>query len=229
MPDFAHDKNLPAQPDPFLWLIEGRSPSDGPILDPDGSTKRVLRLTPNREDVEFDTDSAGAPLLWYAYPIGFGEIEADLEGSRTTLSMTLSAAYGEATKWWEVNDYLRSHVIRLHLVHKNQLDNPSAKVTHRFRVADTEISLESITLHLAAGNYVDFDVPLKVMTPTCRWRYRGPGCFFIGDPGDAELGDCALTRQACDLRGDWEDANGLDRIHPRQFGGLPNLTSGGTL
>jgi len=222
---FDLQKNIPAQPDPFIWLLEIRNPTNGPLIDPEGGGDAVLRLTPNLTDVEFGVDSLGAPIVWESYPWSFGEMRANTEGDLTPMSLTLANVLGDATKWWEANDFFRNHTLYLHLVHSAQLSDPSAKWTTAWKISSTDLTLLAITATLAAGSFVDFDVPQSLVTDTCRHDYRQEGCFFIGDPGDT-LGDCELTVTACRLRGTWELDNGLPVLHPRQFGGAKDSPVG---
>lgn len=218
--------NLSRLPDPFTWLLEIQSPTGGGLIDPDGGVF-IPRLTSYSKQLAWNKMADGTDQLWQPYPIQIGDIEASSEGDLEGMTIGLGNAANVLLAYWEANDRLRDHRVILHLVNVSQIADASAHVAFRFVVAQSEISEDGLALRVASGAAAEQDVPLSVVTDTCRWAYRGPGCFFIGDPGDADLGKCAFTRAACRLRGDWEAANGLAVIHPRQFGGI--ATAGGAV
>lgn len=216
---------LAVHPLPFLWLIELQGPAGAPLVipdDPEGDG--ILRLTPNLEPVTFGTSTDGTPLVWDPFPIAHDGLVMGLGDEVAPLTITASGALGEVFRLAEANDWFRSCRLLMHIVHAAELASFAHRATEVFRVAQSQISLGDVSLELAAGNWTDFDVPQELAQPECRWTYRSEGCYFAGDPGDAELGMCALTREACNLRGIWELANGIPVIHPRQWGGVELAT-----
>lgn len=212
-------KNLPAQPDPFLWLFELTGPRGEALIDPDGGFM-VLRWTPNPEPVTWRTWS------WGAYDAEFGEITISSNGDLNPITLSVSNAWATWFRLVEANDMLRDHILTMNLVHSLELASDEPALSLRTKVVDIEANTQTVTLALGAGAFHDFDVPKTLMGPLCRHGYRGPGCFFVGDPNNATLGLCAHTRAACNLRGDYEVANGLQKRHPKAFGGIVGLPKG---
>ena len=212
--------------DPWIWLLELRSPTDGPITDVDG-TQTILRATARTDPVEFGTNPAtGAPLVWKPWPIKLGEVADDTQGNLNEIELTFANALGAADALMNDNDYLRGHRVYIHLTHAAQLSLGVPAFTIPTTVINSSVDWQAITLRLSAFAFLDFTVPQKLMTRKCGWAYRGKGCAFIGDPGNVELGPCTFDIEACRLRGTWEDDNGLPVLHPKNFGGFPALLAG---
>lgn len=224
---FVGFANLARLEAPFLWLLEIHNPQGGGLVnpdDPDGD-RFIPRLTTASERVAHNKMADGTDQFWNPYPIEISDFEASAEGDLEGTTIALGNVFQGLLRYWEANDRLRDHRVLLHLVNYQTLSDPNARVTFRFLVTQSELDNSALIMRLATGAAGEQDIPLSVVTPTCRWRYRGEGCFFVGDPDDAELGPCALTREACRLRGAWELANGYAVIHPRQFGGVANVES----
>lgn len=225
-PEFASLNVFTAQPDPYLWLFEVLDPDGGPIVGLDDELA-VLRVTPNPVPVQFGADDQGEPLTWDPYPVAFGALERDQSGSVAQIDLTASNANGLLMTMLEKNDYFRGYRVRMRLVHSNYLDDPSKSVLIDATVVDVAADWTRVTFSLSSYALADFSVPKTILQRSnCRWTYRQKGCDFIGDPGNAELGDCAKTLDACKLRGDWEADNGLEVRHPKVNGSFPSMPSG---
>lgn len=213
--------NLSKLPEPFLWLLEIHSPTGGGLVDLDGNPF-IPRVTSYSEPVAWNKMADGSDQIWTPYPFDIGEFESSADGDLESLTIGMASAHNALLGLWEANDRLRDHRVILRLVNIQTIADPNAHVSFRFVVAQSEVSEQGFAMRVASGAAAEQDVPTSVVTDTCRWSYRREGCYFIGDPGDVELGPCALTRPACRLRGDWEAAHGYAVIHPRQFGGIPS-------
>ena len=218
-------KNALYQPDAWLWLYEVRNPDGGPVTTLQGEDT-ILRLTNNSEPVNFGLTTGGKPITWYPWHVEMKPLGEDAEANVTPITLTFANTLDMARAFAEANDNFRDHQVLMHLVSVAALSDPNAKWTLRTTVVRTGVDDSALTLSLSAFFLADFDVPQSLMTRRCRWRYRGPGCFFAGDPGNAELGACEKTLPACELRGTWEEDNGLEVLHPGQFGGAPGLPYG---
>lgn len=210
--------NLARLPEPFLWLLEVHSPSGGGLLGPDGQ-RYIPRLTTYSQPVAWNKQADGTDQIWTPYQFEIEEIQASAEGDLEGMTIVLGNAFYQLAQYWELNDRLRDHAVILRLVNLATLADPNAHHSFRFIVAQSELTESVLALRVASGAAAEQDIPLSVVTNTCRFAYRGEGCFFVGDPGDVELGLCSFTRSACRKRGEWEAANGYAVIHPRQFGG----------
>ncbi len=225
-PEFLAKKNLLLHPEPFLWLVEIRGPDDTPLVAPDGSDT-ILRITPNEEPIVFGVDpNTGIAHAWSPWKIRFGEILQDAEGNVNSIPVEVTNVLGVTMRLLRDNNFLRDAVVYLHLVHLAFLDNPSAKYTVRATVVDSSADYETATFNLSSFDFMNFDVPQRLVLRTCGHNYRDDDCGFVGDPGNATLGDCDLTFEACELRGDEEASVGLPVIHPRNFGGAFALPIG---
>ena len=224
--EFLQRKNLLLHPEPFLWLVEVRAKDDLPLAAPDGSDA-ILRITPNEHPIFFGVHPvSGAPLEWIPWKIEIGEMRQDSEGNVNSIQVSVSNVLGATMRLLRDNDFLRDAVVYIHLVHIAFLDNPSAKWTVRTTVVDGSIDYMSASFDLSGFNFMNFDVPQRLVLRTCGHSYRDEDCGFIGDPNNTELGDCNLTFEACELRGAWELANGLAVIHPNNYGGAWALPAG---
>lgn len=223
---FTALKNQLLQGDEWIWLYECRSPTGGPILAPDG-TQSILRVTAHSVPVPFGADAeTGAPLVWKPWPVKLGEITDDSRGNINDIQLTFANAAASATALLVDNDYLRNHQVIIRLVNAGLLDDAGAVFEIRTTVVDATISWEAIALRLSAFAFLDFSVPQVIMARKCRFAYRDGQCGFVGDPGNATLGPCVFSLEACEARGAYEEANGLQVIHPGRFGGYPSLLAG---
>jgi phage-related protein len=214
------------QGDEWIWLAEIRDPDNGPIIAPDG-TESVLRLARRTSPVVFGVNiGTGEPLTWAPWPFKIDDIPQDSKGNVSELRVTLANGAGVGDALMHDNAYLRGYRLLLHIVHSALLDQPNAKITVETSIVAGAVTWESISLQLSAFGLLDFSIPTRLMTRKCGWRYRGPGCGFIGDPGNVELGPCVFTVEACELRGQWEEDHGLVVAHPGNFGGWPALLAG---
>lgn len=242
-PEWALRSVLTAHPDPAVWAFEVRDPNDGPLNLPDG-TKAVLRVTPDRIPLKWGTDGDGAPLIWDPYPIRFGEIEVDSNGSVPEIRLTaansvkVGASSPDAADaafinpsvgalLLQHNDYLSDHRVLMHLVQTQGVIAPIHLLTVYTTVIDSSVTWDAITLTLSNFNLVNFDTPQALITEdSCQWGYRSAGCGFIGDPDSSELGPCPKTFEACEARGAHEEANGLTVLHPLRFRSFPGVARG---
>lgn len=210
-----------AQPDPLIWLIEVRSPSDGPIVGLDG-TQSIGRVTPNRTPVVFGVGEDGQPLTWDPLGMEFEGFSLDDSGSVQELNLTVSNGAAKFMRVADANAFFQDCRIRMHLVHGGALSDPNQSQTYLATVTDWSASWQSYTAVLSGFDLAEFSSPKQLITPDfCRWRYRGPGCFYIGD-----LPSCAKTLEDCEAHGADELENSLPVIHPRQFGGFPGVGRG---
>lgn len=223
---FVELKNRLLQPDEWVFLFEVRSPTDGPIIGPNGEAQ-ILRLASRTLPVEFGTNKeTGAPLVWSPWPAKLGDVSDDTKGNINDITLSFSNALRAADALMADNSYLRDHRLYIHIVHAALLANPAAVFTIPTTIVDATIGWDTISLRLSAFAFLDFTVPQRIMTRKCGWAYRGPGCAFVGDPGNAELGPCSFDIEACRARGAWEADNGLPVLHPARFGGFPALLAG---
>lgn len=227
IPDsFVPLKNLPVRPTPFLWLFSLTSPLDEPIVDLEGNA-RVLQATANPAPVEFGTDDVGDPVVWSPWDVSFGALQATSDGSVSGLQLAIANPGGLLSELARENDWFARHVVRMILVHQDLLNDPAASWVTALRVVNVPtVSSEALTLSLALHDFDGVTIPTFLFGRLCRWRYRGFGCDFTGDPGNVELGQCTKSLNACRLRGLWELNNGLPVRHPRVYGGQRALPAG---
>ena len=211
--------------DEWIWLFEFTSPTGGPLLTPEGD-EVVPRFTPRTVPVTYGTLSTGKPRVFSPWPARLHEIASDSKGNVNEIRLTIGNILSVVTRLLKANDWLRNHKVVVRLTHASLLDQAAADAEWRATVVESTVSWESATLVLSAFAFMDFAVPQQLITPSCRRRYRGPGCAFVGDADNAELGDCALTIEACRQRGQWELDNGLPVIHPTNFGGYLGTAKG---
>lgn len=226
-PEWANWALETAQPDPLIWLFDIRNPTGGPVVDRAGKPV-IIRITPNRVPVVFGVDAIGNPLTWDPYPVTMGEVRIDSSGAVSSFNVSVSNAAAMVMAVAEANGYFEDHQVFVHLVDSRQLNDPTMKSTRITTVTEAGADWAFLTLTLGGFDLASFDSPKQVITDdSCGWRYRADGCFFIGDPGNAELGLCDHTLDTgCKPRGAWEIANGLPQLHPKQFKAFPGVPSG---
>lgn len=211
--------------DEWIWLFEVTSPAGGPLLTPDG-VEVVPRFTPRTMPVTYGSLSTGEPRVFSPWPARLHEIASDSKGNVNELRLTIGNTLAVVTRLLKANDWLRNHKVLIRLTHASMLEQADAHAEWRTTVVESINAWEAATLVLSAFAFGDFSVPQQLITPSCRRRYRGPGCAFVGDPDNSELGDCAFTIEACRLRGQYEIDNGLPVIHPDNFGGYLGTAKG---
>jgi len=221
---FTELKNRLISSDEWIWLFEITSPTGGALLGPKGE-EFVPRVTPHTVPVIYGTLSSGEPKEWMPWPCRLEEWSQDSKGNVNEMRVVFANILATANQLLVLNDYLRNHKVIVRVTHVTLLDQPQAHFTMRMTVVEATVSWEAVALTLSAFAFMDFSVPQQLVTPICPWKYRGKGCAFIGDPAST-LGDCAKSIEACRLRGAWELANGLPKLHPKNFGGFLGVAKG---
>lgn len=233
LPDaFTSRKNDPAQATPYIWLLSITNDEDLPVVDLEGR-ERVLNLTSQRVAVPFGEEADGDPRIFYPWDFRVGGISSRSDGSIDSIGISFSNAYGYASRFADLNDDFRRHIVRLSYVNVADLADPSAAAQVKARVSRLAMrGFEAVTLQVGGHPLDDQSFPYEQILPGCRFRYRGARCGFTPDRDpENTLGPCAHTIGACIARGIWEVDNGLaaslvDADHPFRFGGFKGAPTG---
>lgn len=213
---FVPLKNVFSQSSPFLWLFFLSVPTSPPT---------AFRWAANPREVAFDTNSNGQPLIWRPAAIQVSGLEQSSDGSLPQLRVSVSNVQGTLMKLMKAHRWLIDSDLVITVVHRQLLNDPTARIEYPGKVTKADIDDRAATFSVSSENLYGIKVPnLVIDDETCGRRYGDLGCGFqiaIHDPDLSILGPCALTRQACRLRGDLEVANGYPRLHPRRFFAFP--------
>lgn len=209
------EKNRLTSASPFIWLVQVRIPSDPP---------QMLRMTANTEPVEYGQDFEGNPLIWDPYPLGMGEIKTDTEGGTPETALTVGNLTREVMALLVTYNYLLDEKVTLKLVHQDHLSDPGAVWELPFDITGCATDEELVTFALSSQNHYGFTIPNeRAVRDSCRWVYKSVGCGFTLDPGNVSLGQCPKNFEGCKLRGDFEEAAGATRQHPKRIGSYPGI------
>jgi len=216
-PAFIPEKNRLNQPSPFLVLVQVRLPT---------TPETLVRITPNPEPIQFGTDSAGAPLTWDPFPVGFGDIQTDSDGSTPEFTMTVGNLTREIMALLIAHDWLMGQDVVVRIVHQDLLADPTAEFRMDFVITGVAGDEQSLTFSLSTENVYQYMGPNElIIRDACSFTYKSRRCGFLetSDPGEAILGPCVKSFAACQARGARELAIGAPVQHPQRFGGAPGI------
>lgn len=200
-----------------VWLLEIEIPTD-PVS--------RYRLNSSAHDVTFGTDDLGADLVYETHPFKVGGISADSHGGIHSATVAASTVRRELMAAIEVYDGLIGREARLILTNKALLASavPLLEVvgvisTHQARVESVEFVIGREDMYRTA-------IPLlRTNHDYCTHPYGGLLCGYDTTVSGA-LPTCSFKQfgaNGCVEHGDAEEAAGLERKHPRRFGGHPGV------
>ena len=210
------------QDSPLLWLYEFES------RDINGDPER-FRIVNARQDVPFG--SGDTLNVFQRWPVVHGGIETSSSGEQSSVRVT--AALDREFKIrdaLERNNGLRGYEAIVHVVRFADAGNVSAAISFPFKVKGCAPSPEGgVQFRLSTENFFKKKLP--------RWRYSRSACFrTFGDEGcgyviptsptntiGGGFSTCPRIQSACDIRGQDEEARGLDNNHPARIGAFPGM------
>ena len=206
-------KNQLAAEAPFVWFFEFETTDDPP---------ERFRLTNYTSNLNFGTNTAGEPVLYYAAPVEHGSISEESDGSLPTLEIFVGNATLEITTRFEQMAGMIGQPARVQVVSLLELANTAAAIRFDGEIVASAMTPQVITLSIAAYNVYRETIPPFVYAKRhCRWIFGGPECGYVVTGGG--FSTCPKTLTACKARGDNEVALGRTRLHPARFGAHPGI------
>jgi hypothetical protein len=205
------EKNKLDSSDPLVWLYEVRTKDDPP---------KMIRLTTESTLVSFKGNA------YYPAPITNQGIEQTSEADIGGVDVLIGNASLEVAEILEASDGLIGQQVRITLIPKGLLGDPTAAISHEADIVGMSMSGGGIRLRLGARNaYQSGFPPFRYTRRRCRWLFGSVECGVNLDTSDGfSLSECpGYTLQACREVGDAEVAAGRDRLHPERFGGYPAI------
>lgn len=188
---------------PFLrlWQIDANAA---------GTNKWYLVLA--REPVEFDG------IVYQPAPIQISDRQETTDGGLPRATLSVSNVTLELMPTIDEQEGLIGHRVVMLTVHRDHLDDPTAKIETQFRILTTTVRKDGVVSELGTFNYLDLPVPAQRFTARCRWVFQSRECGYAG----------ALT--SCDKTLTGANgciAHGADSAnHPKRYGGFPSMGEG---
>jgi len=203
--DFVTEKNKTSQTAPWIWLVECRIDADNAI--------RVCQYTAN---VTWPTAGGNE---YKAYPIRFDTLGSSSDDGEQATTVTISNADRQLTSYLEDNAGLGGKPVIVRLVHSSHLDETTVP-EWRFEIADCSISRAAITWQLGPFSLYSWQTPYRRFNRGfCNHTYGqiDTGCPYNLDAPNA-MTSCEKTWEDCELHGDNQVINNIERTCPRMCG-----------
>ena len=216
------EKNQLATLERFIWLYEIWVPTSPPT---------AYRFTRQIESV-----SHGG-YTYSPFPISHDTVTRDSTGDLPTTGLTASNVSREVISTLELYEGLVGQKVRIILTHSLLAGTSTMIAEEVYEVLNSSANADAVTLILGTANLYDSSVPKARMSRLqCRHQYRGAGCGYALDEGNANyLSGCDKTLaglNGCNAHGASYTAASLTPIHPERFGGFPGIptpTTGGSI
>lgn len=215
----AHRRQLEAER-PFIWLYEIEKAGDPPTR---------YRLTNFTEQVAFGVSSGGDRRIYSPAPIVHGPIEEGSDGSLPKFTFTIANAGAIMASTVDGENGFVEQPVRLILISAYELANPDAAIIEQGEIESCSITSSEITFAVTAFNLFELQYPAFLYARRrCRYEtFGGAECGYNANASGAGFSSCPKTLEACEERGDDEEARGLARQHPARFGGFPGVPRAG--
>ncbi len=150
-------------PDPWIWLFEVQVPTD-PVT--------MYRMTSHDEPVPFGEDPDGDALTYLPAPIAHQGVPESADGSLPKMSITLQDVLGIASATVDEYEGLAGQTVRVHVIHKSQLDLGEAAQSFTGQISSATISDDGprVAIEISAVNIYQTAFPSRVFT-----KKRFPG------------------------------------------------------
>ena len=207
--------NSLAQVNPYLWLLEVEVPTDPPLR---------YRLNNTPHSVIFGTNDDGQDLTYYNASFDVEGIRVDGQGTQYNATVVASNVSRELMAALEHYNGLIDQPAKLMLVHKALLASGKPLMTIEGKIIHQVARNPDIAIEIGQESLFRVPMPgLRVDDEYCTHPYGGALCGYDTTTSGA-MQVCSFRREGplgCRAHGDDEVANGLERKHPRRFGGHP--------
>jgi phage-related protein len=218
-PSLLSHANQLADELPWIWLYEFQLPTD-PLT--------RYRLTNYTEAVYHGTSSSGTPLEYSPAPIVHSALRQSSSGDLP--SFTVSVGYAGL----EVQAQLVEHggmvgqpaVVRL--VNLESLGDPTSSVRWDATIRKAKVDQTKVSFELGRFDLQGARVPARrYISASCSHVWLSTECGYVEVPGATNtVGggydrtvQCPRTLEACQARGEDEEARGVTVLHPLRWGG----------
>ena len=206
-PDIYTEINKTSQTAPFIWLLEVRQDDDTAI--------RVCRYT---------TQITWGGDVYYPFPFTIDRVSESTDGANQVATVSVIDPRGDLTETLNATNGLTDAVVMVRLVHSENLDETDV-LEFRYKVSACTRSAQDKTITWTLGEMSVFgwDAPYQLYRrAVCIWAFGGAECLYdTNTPGAYTT--CDKTWPACVARGVREAAAGLERKHPRRWGGCKDI------
>lgn len=223
-------KNQLEQSSPIIWLISLKVPSEPPTR---------IRITNFNAQVARGVNSVGDPLIYSPFPIAIGDFRQTSGGDLP--STTINIANADLQLKTIINQYkgLIGQEIVIRWVPIDDLQTPEAEGKFVGSITGCNVDAGVISFTYGARNLQKASFPRnRYISNHCQWRFGTEECGYSipasGSPPVSTATNtvgggfdfCPRTLEACEERGEDEDARGLPILHPKRFGGYPGIQRG---
>lgn len=169
---FAPRRNDVVQVEPYIRLYEIEVPGTPPTR---------YRLCAYPEVVEFGTNSSGAKLSYYPFPIEHTESRENLEGALPEVELRVSNVSREIVQVLRANRGLVGQPVRYMLVNAADLasNQPVRREDYEI-VATPEISESLVVFRIGQDTVARQKFPANRITGQCDHAYKGNRCGYTG-------------------------------------------------
>lgn len=218
------DKGLFAliQPDPLVWLY---------AIDVPSTPVSKYRLSAYHETINFERDSTGAAVQYYAGSILHEDVQSDTEGSIPKVKLSCQNLTREAIALLEEYDGLIGQKVRIALVRLSEMPDGDPIDDAVYDILDSSATESTAELTLGRAALTSKQFPDRRTSRTyCAHKYGGAGCGYDTKRSGAMQTCSKLMDGAtgCTAHGLDEAAASLVNRHPARmlvFLGIPR-TSG---
>lgn len=208
---------------PFIWLISVKVPTDPPTR---------YRLTNYQEQVIRGSSSAGVDLVYYPFPIAFGEYRQSQSGDLPTSTINVANVSLELMTNLHTYKGLVGQEIVIRWVRADALDDPNAEYKFVGQITGCTVDDRVASFTFGSRNLQQAPFPRnRWVANHCQWRFGTGECGYAIVTGATNVVGggfdfCPRTLTACEERGDDETARSLTSQHPQRFGGYPGIQRG---
>jgi lambda family phage minor tail protein L len=208
---------------PFIWLVSVKIPSDPPTR---------FRATNYHAQVERGTSTAGDPLVYYPFPIAFGDHRQSQSGDLPTSTINVANVSLELMTTLHTYKGLVGQEIVVRWVRADALEDPGAEYKFVGQITSCVVDDRVASFTFGTRNLQQAPFPRnRWVANHCQWRFGTAECGYkIVTGGTNTVGGgftfCPRTLTACEERGDDETARSLTSQHPLRFGGYPGIQRG---
>lgn len=219
----AAAKNQRESTSPYLWLISVKVPTDPPTR---------IRITNYTDQVQRGTSTAGDPLTYYPFPVAIGDFRSTNSGDLPTSTINIASVSREMMATLQSYDGLIGQEIVIRWVLASAIGDPTAELKFVGEITGCTIDDQVASFTYGSRNLQKAQFPTnRYVANHCRWRFGTAQCGYVipATPGNTVgtgFDFCPRTIEACEERGEDEEARSLTSQHPLRYGGFPGIQRG---
>lgn len=166
------------------------------------SESNVLRYVSNDNEIIFDGKT------YIPYPISYSQVPENSNNEIETMQVTVSNVNRAVQQLLESNE-MRSAKVKIIIVFKEKLTEPTAKIEDTFYIDSYELNEQTVILTLSTKfDVLGVQLPGRVFTRTyCRWQFKSNYCKYAGTETE-----CSKKLDRC-----------IELSNTLNFGGFPGI------